>query len=64
MAVSLEIDSYIKIFCGMMKPFDSGRSADYRQAEDFLDVFSGCAVCVGGLNDTDFQLLGQTSFSG
>jgi hypothetical protein len=58
MPVGLEIDSYIKILRRMMKPFDSGRSADYRQAKGFLDVFSGCAVCVGCLNDTDFQLLG------
>lgn len=63
MTVGFEIDSYVKFCGGVVEPFDSGRCADYWQAESLFDVFSGGTVRVCCLYDANLQFFRETSFS-
>ena len=64
-AIRLEVDADVEVAHGrMVEVLDTGWSADDRQLEDLVDVFSGRTVGVGGLYEADVQFLVEAGAAG
>lgn len=61
MTIGLEVDAYIELAGDMVKVLDTSRGADDRELKIPLNIVGAGAVGVGGLDDTNAKLLGQTS---
>lgn len=60
-SVSLEVDADIEAQGGVMKVLHTGVGADDGKFKHLFDVVGARAVGVGGLDDTDLELLGNAS---
>jgi hypothetical protein len=56
-AIGFEVDTNVKLLCGVVKILHSCRRAGDREAEVLLDVVRRCAIGVRSLYDTDLDLV-------
>lgn len=61
MAVGLEVDANVKLAGGVVQVLDTSGSADDGELQVLLNVCGASAISIGGLDDSDSQLLLQAS---
>lgn len=63
-AVGFKVDTDVEAKGGVVKVFYTGVGADDGKLEHFFNVVGTGAVGIGGLNNADFELLGNTGTTG
>lgn len=64
MAVGFKVNANVEAHGGMVKMFNTGVGTDGLKLQHFFNVIRAGAIRVGGLNDTNLEVLRNTSTSG